>query len=91
MDWRWVTSAERITQRPSKLRGLVVTPSAATASLTVYDGEGTGDPTILHVALATANTRTIRLADGLKTNRGLFIGNFTNVTGVLVLWEALER
>ena len=91
MDWRWIVSAEKVSQRPCRVRGLVVTPSAATASMTVYDGEGEGDPVILTVALVTANSLPIDLGEGLPSNRGLYIGNFTNITGVLVLYEVLER
>ena len=85
--WRWTTVAQVLTKKPCNLLGLVVTPSAANAELKVYDGEGNTDPIILEVFLANKHSRQYNFPGGVKTDRGLYIGSFTSITGVLVRWE----
>lgn len=85
--WTWITAAQVITKKPCKLLGLVVTPSAINAEVKVYDGEGDTDPQILSVFLATKDSREYNFPGGIKTDRGLYIGSFTTITGVLVRWE----
>jgi len=87
MGHRWLTVAEVITQRPCKLKGLVVTPSAADAVCTVYNGESDKDPVALTVLLGTKDTKPYMFPDGLELDRGLYVGSFTGITGVLVIWE----
>jgi len=79
-----------ISERPCNLLGLVVTPSGDKAEVTVYDGQGTGDPVILTAVVAAKDTKPIDLSGGIRTNRGLFIGSFTDITGILVIWEPLQ-
>lgn len=85
--WEWITAARLITTKPCRLLGLVVTPSAASAEVKVYDGESTSAPTILEVYLVTKNSLPLNFPGGIQTSRGLYIGSFTNITGVLVQWE----
>lgn len=85
--WRWATVAQVITNKPCKLLGLVVTPSAVNAEVKVYDGENTTAPPILEVFLATKDTLELNFPGGIKTDRGLYIGSFTSITGVLIRWE----
>ena len=85
--WRWITAAQVITKKPCKLLGLMVTPSATNAEVKVYDGENTTDPLILEVFLATKDSKEYNFPGGVKTDRGLYIASFTNITGVLVRWE----
>ena len=87
MGRRWITAAEVISHHPCVLKGVVVTPSAADAACVIYDGEGTGDPVILSLVLATKDTAPFIFPEGIELNRGLYVGSFANITGVLVIWE----
>ncbi len=87
MGWRWLTKAEVISRGPCKLKGLVVTPLAIDAGCTVYNGESDKDPVALSVILATKDSKPFNFPDGLELERGLYVGSFANITGVLVLWE----
>ena len=84
---RWITAAQLITEQPCKLIGLLVTPSAADAQCILYDGESTVAPVLLSVYLVTRNTQNFNFPEGVIATRGLFVGSFTNITGVLVRWE----
>lgn len=85
--WEWITAARVITHKPCRLLGLVVTGSAGDGEVTVYDGENTTAPTILNIFLATRNSRSFNFPGGIQTDRGLYIGGFSHITGVLVRWE----
>jgi len=88
MGHRWLPGPEVLTRRPCKLLGLLVTPSAADAECKVYNGESTADPVAFEVFLTTRNTKSFSFPGGLELDRGLYVGSFTNMTGVLVSWEA---
>ena len=87
MSWRWLTKAGVISRTRCKLKGLVVTPSAADATCTVYNGESDKDPVAFTVLLGTKDTKSYMFPDGLELERGLYVGSFTSITGVLVIWE----
>jgi hypothetical protein len=87
MAWRWATSAQALTLRPCRLLGLVVTPSAVNAEVTVYDGENTLSPPVLGIFLATKDSKEFNFPQPLELSRGLFVGSFTSISGVLVIWE----
>jgi len=85
--WEWITAARVITHKPCRLLGLVITPSNATSEIKVYDGENTSSPPILEVVLKSDDTKQLNFPGGIQTDRGLFVGAFTDITGVLVQWE----
>ena len=87
MGHRWLTAAGVIAHGPCKLKGLVVTPSAAAAECKVYNGESDKDPVALEIVVATQDSKPFNFPDGLELERGLYVGSFTNITGVLVIWE----
>lgn len=87
MGHRWLTAAGVITHGACKLKGLVVTPSAADATCTVYNGESDMEPVAFTVLLGTKDTKPYMFPDGLELDRGLYVGSFTGITGVLVVWE----
>ena len=87
MGRRWITAAEVISHHPCTLKGLVVTPSVADAVCVVYDGEGDTAPVILSLVLATKDSAPFIFPEGIELNRGLYVGSFTNITGVLVIWQ----
>jgi len=85
--WEWVTAARVITHKPCRLLGLVVTPSGDTASFTIHDGENATAPTIATIKLPTKDSTPFNFPGGIKTDRGLYVGTLTGITGVLVQWE----
>ena len=87
MCWRWLTEAGVVSRRPCKLKGLLLTPSAAAAGCTVYNGESDQDPEALSIAISTEDSREFTFPGGLELDRGLYLGGFANITGVLVAWE----
>lgn len=87
MGWKWLTQAMVVSHDPCRLKGLVVTPSAAAAECTVYNGEGTDDPVALSIVLNAQDSFPFDFPEGIELDRGLYVGSFTNITGVLVLWE----
>ena len=90
MEWVWVTTAQVISNRPCRLLGLVVTPSSTNSVAKVYDGENTTAPEVFETFLDTKRTWQHNFGAGLKLNRGLYIGSFTSITGILVHWELSE-
>lgn len=87
MGHRWLTVAGVITHGPCKLLGLLVTPSAADAACTIYNGESTGDPIAFSILLGTKDSKLFSFPGGLELDRGLYISPLTNITGVLAIWE----
>ena len=87
MGHRWLAAAGVVAHEECKLLGLLVNPSLADAECKVYNGESTDDPVAFEVFLATRDTKLYYFPGGLKLDRGLYVGSFTNITGVLVLWE----
>ena len=85
--WEWITAARVITAKPCRLLGLVVTPSLANSECKVYDGESADSPAVMEIFLTTKNTKIFEFTGGLHLDRGLYVGSFTNITGVLVRWE----
>ena len=86
MGWRWLTAAGVVSSRPCVLKGLLVTPSAAAAVCTVYNGESDQDPVAFSIEVATQDSRDFPFPGGLELERGLYVGAFTNIAGVLVIW-----
>jgi len=66
-----------------------MTPSAGDGSVWIYDGESDEDPPIGHVFTSIQVSREYHTNGGLETHRGLYIGGFDHVEGVLVLWEPI--
>jgi hypothetical protein len=89
MAWNWCTAARVITKRPCILKTIIMTPSAANAECKIYDGESDKDPPIGEIYSSTQITRGYEMNGGIETRRGLYVGGFTNVTGVLVIWEPI--
>lgn len=89
MAWTWATKAQVITKRPCILKTIIMTPSAATSECKLYDGESARDPPIGEIYSSIQVTREYKLDDGIETHRGLYVGEFTGVTGVLIIWEPI--
>lgn len=89
MAWTWATTAQVISKRPCRLFGVIMTPSASNAGCKIYDGESAEDPPIGTIYTAVKVTRQWHVAGGLETHRGLYVGAFDKVEGILVVWEPL--
>ncbi|MBA7560744.1 hypothetical protein ES708_02375 [subsurface metagenome] len=89
MAWTWCTTEQVITKRPCLLKNVIMTPSANNAGCKLYDGESTQDPPIGTIFTDAKVTREYHVEGGLETHRGLYIGNFDKVEGVLVIWEPI--
>ncbi|GAI06648.1 unnamed protein product, partial [marine sediment metagenome] len=85
----WATKAQVITKRPCLLKNVIMTPSKPDGSIWLYDGESDKDPPIGHVFTSIRVTREYSIIGGLETHRGLYIGNFDHIEGVLIHWEPL--
>ena len=91
MSWRWLAAAGVVSHTRCRLKGLVVTPSAVDAVCTVYNGESEQDPVAFSVLLGTKDTKPYMFPDGLELEKGLYVGSFTSITGVLVIWNLGRR
>ena len=89
MAWVWCTHAQVITKRPCKIHGVMVTPSAAIAEVFLYDGESDKDPEIFSLYTSVRVSWPHCFAKPLETHRGLYVGKFTGITGVLINWDTL--
>lgn len=85
--WEWITAARIISHKPVRLLALTITPSNTNAELTLYDGENTTAPVIVTLFTAVKVSWPFCFHHKLQTSRGLYIGSFTSITGVLVHWE----
>lgn len=86
--WDWITVARLVTARKCRLMALTITPSAANAECYIHNGASASDPVVLRVYLATQNSQLFDFGEGLLLERGLYIGSFTNITGVLAQWQS---
>lgn len=89
MAWIWCTHAQVITKRPCKLHGVTVTPSAVNAECILYDGESDKDPVIVELFSSVKVSWPHCFGKALETHRGLYVGSFAAITGVLINWEPL--
>ena len=89
MAWIWCTKAQIITKRPCRLFNVIMTPSANDAGCKIYDGESARDPPIGIIYTDVKVTREYYVDGGLETHRGLYVGAFDKVEGLLVIWEPL--
>ncbi|GAI41379.1 unnamed protein product [marine sediment metagenome] len=85
--WTHLLAAGVVTHKPCRLLGIIVTPAGNTSAVTIYDGENTTAPIICKVIVKDTLTFPLTFPGGVQTDRGLFLGSFDDMYGVLVLWE----
>jgi len=77
MPYTWIrcTYDQVISKTPGCIVAIIITPSSASkrADVTLYDGESTSDPQIIHVMGGTGENKVINFSPPLKTQRGLYL------------------
>lgn len=89
MAWTWATKAQVITKRPCKIHGITVTPSAVNAECTFYDGESSLEPVIVNLFSSVKVSWPHCFSKPIVTKRGLYVGSFKFITGILINWEPI--
>ncbi len=83
--YRTATFATIISKRKVKLISLVVEPKdTKTGSITLYNGVSTSDSKIATFRTKTSITTLYNFVVPLVLEKGLFIGNFSDVDNVLI-------
>lgn len=90
-NWVYVTSDQVISTKPVRIFSVMVTPGSGNADITLYDGEGTGDPEISCIKTLQYLTFLYNLEPGLVTHRGLYVDVGSNVDNVLIQFEQLDE
>jgi len=91
VGWTWVAAATCITPIAAEIHGLVFTPSAATASVSIYDGRDNSGRLLLSVLLTTADTLVVPFPRPLHCDNGIYVHTPTNLTGILVQWAPTPK
>jgi hypothetical protein len=64
-----------------------MSPSAAAADITVYNGENATEPVVVKIEAATQTLRQFNPKQPVDLDRGLYIAIGSHVTGVFVQYE----
>ncbi|KKK96490.1 hypothetical protein LCGC14_2662230 [marine sediment metagenome] len=89
--WTRIGVSGRVTDKPCKVWGFIVIPSAATALATIYDGLDTGSGRLFGVFHAsTLTTAPFLFSKPVKFDRGIYVDLTANITAVIVLWEPVS-
>jgi len=88
--WAWITSSQVLAKRPCKLYEVSVSPSAAAAYATVYNGENTTEPQVIRIDAAAKTLQHWKPAEPVRLDRGLYVALGDNVTGIFVQYEPEE-
>jgi len=87
--WTRITSSQVLAKGPCLLHSVFITPSAANADVTIYDGENATEPMVITLVMATAGITGFSPSPALELERGLYIAIGSNITAVLVQYEPL--
>lgn len=85
--YNYITSAvaTKVSAVPVIIKSLIIEPhDTKKGAVTLYDGPSTSDPKILIFRTATGVTSEWNFGEGLKTKRGLYVGNFSDAVGVFI-------
>ncbi len=87
VKYNYITSAvaAKVSAVPVIIKSLIIEPrDTKKGSVTLYDGTSTSDPKILIFRTGTGVTSEWNFGEGLKTKRGLYVGNFSDVDGLFI-------
>ena len=87
---RWITAAEILSTTPCELLYAYLVPSAAAAAATLYDGLDIEGKVIATLAQAAKTSIPFDPPEPILCSQGLYVGSFTNVTGILVVYRPLN-
>ena len=85
--WKWVTGSQCLCKGPCKLHFAYLVPSAASGTITLYDGESASDPVITKVVNAAVTSHPFAPKEPISCFRGLYVEVGADVTGALIEWE----
>jgi len=90
MTYGWLRLAGDglVATSPAFIAAIIVSPNGASnnATVTLYDGENTGEPKVLTVYTGTGTTKSIVFTEPLKLNRGLYVEAGSHLGEVLILY-----
>ena len=90
--WAWVTKDSVLSRGVCELLYALFVPSAAaTATLTLYDGENTNGDKIVEFRTAESKGVPFSPKAPIYCRRGLYIDAIANVKGVFVQWRELGQ
>ena len=86
---QWVTASALLAEKECELLFAYLVPSAANASVTLYDGENTTGDLIATLKEAAVSGHEFTPPVPIYCRKGLYVDVGSNVTGVLVMWRLL--
>ena len=85
--WERLTGSGKVSPNPVNIGTIIVTATPATqGQLTLYDGESSGDPELLHIHTLSGDSKVINFEPPLHTLRGLYVDFTSGVDEVLVCY-----
>jgi hypothetical protein len=89
--YEWITADGLVASGPIVLRSIsVVSDGVGAADATIYDGISDDGQTVAKITALSGDTRTLSFGDGIILPTGLYVDVGSNVTGVSIVWDALE-
>lgn len=87
--WVRIITSQVVSKVACSLRGVIVTPNGESNKglVTIYNGESTGDPSVMIVRAGTGETKQVIFEPPLICDRGLYIVLGSHVDECLVAWE----
>ena len=86
---QWVTADALLAEKECELVYAYLAPSAASADVSLYDGENTSEDLIATLKSAVITGHEFRPPVPINCRKGLYVDVGSNVTGVLVMWRVL--
>jgi hypothetical protein len=87
--WEWVTADKIVQKGPCFFCGADLSPSAAAATVTIYDGQDTGGKVIDILVTAVKSNWQLQPPGKLRCNQGIYVDVGSNVSGVLVFYQLI--
>lgn len=88
-SWEWVTASRLLSHGPCELIGATLTPDAANADATLYNGENTRGTIIAVVKALSGVSHCLENKTPVYCARGLYVAEGTGVLGIFVQWREL--
>lgn len=86
---QWVTAHALLCEKECELLFAYLAPSAATADVTLYDGENITGELIATLKSAAVTGHKFKPPVPIHCRKGLYVYVGSNVTGLFVMWKVL--
>lgn len=89
-DYNYITStvATKVSAVPVIIKSLIIEPhDTKKGSVILYDGTSTSEPLIMLFRTLAGETKEWNFGEGLKTKRGLYVGNFSDTNKVFIQYS----